>query len=83
MAYHILAHCISCGICINKCPNTAVIVNDDNNYAIDYRRCVECIDLPRRRCENLCPVGAIQPDSEHRETPTQLWTKVRNRSKIR
>ncbi len=78
MAYRILSDCISCGICINQCPNGAVFVNADDNYAIDYRRCVECIDLPRRRCEKICPVGAIQPDPDHRETPAQLWAKLRN-----
>jgi ferredoxin len=83
MAYHILTNCISCGICSDKCPNGAVIVNDDNNYAIDFCRCVECIDLPRRRCEKLCPVGAIQLDSSQRETTVQLWAKVRNRSTLR
>ena len=83
MAYHILTHCISCGICVDKCPNHAVFVNHDNNYTVDSRCCVECIDLPRRRCDNICPVGAIQLDPAHRETTNQLWAKVRNRSRIR
>ncbi|MBI5033533.1 MAG: 4Fe-4S dicluster domain-containing protein [Chloroflexi bacterium] len=81
MSYRILSICISCGMCINKCPNGAVYVTEEESYDIEPRRCVECIDLPRRRCEDLCPVGAIQPDPEHRETTTQLWAKVRNRAR--
>jgi ferredoxin len=79
MAYRILSDCISCGICINKCPNGAVYVTEEESYDIEPRRCVECIDLPKRRCEMICPVGAIQLDPDHRETPKQLWKKVRKR----
>jgi hypothetical protein len=43
---------------------------------------VECIDLPKRRCEMICPVSAIQLDPGHRETPKQLWAKVRARGSI-
>ena len=83
MAYRIFSTCISCGICINQCPNSAVYVTEEETYDIASERCVECIDLPRRRCEKLCPVGAIQLDSSQRETTVQLWAKVRNRSTLR
>ena len=77
MAYRILADCIACGICINKCANSAVIVTDLETYAIDPCRCTECIDVAKRRCHLICPVGAIQPDPQHPETPNQLWDKHR------
>ncbi len=79
MAYHIVADCITCGICINKCANQAVYLTADECYAIDPCRCTECIDLPKRRCHAICPVGAIQPDPAHRETAAQLWAKQRTR----
>lgn len=79
MACHILSDCIACGICINQCPNGAVYVTEEENYDINPARCAECIDLPRRRCERICPVGAIQLDPQRRETPEQLWRKVRQR----
>lgn len=78
MAYRILAECIACGICINKCANNAVIVTDAEMYAIDPCRCTECIDLAKRRCHLICPVGAIQPDTMYRETADQLWEKHRH-----
>jgi ferredoxin len=79
MAYRIVAKCTACGICINRCANGAVYVTPADKYAIDPNRCTECIDLPRRQCYMICPVGAIQPDPDHRETSAQLWAKLRLR----
>lgn len=78
MAYRITKVCISCGICIELCPNKAVYVTRDDIYAIDPRRCTECVDLPRRRCEDICSVGAITPDPSNRETAPQRWAKHRS-----
>lgn len=77
MAYRILADCISCGICINKCANQAVYVTHDEQYAIDPCRCNECVDLAKRRCYMVCPVGAIQLDPAHHESIEQLRSKHR------
>ncbi len=82
MAYRILSVCTACGICLNKCANGAIYVTATNVYAIDPRRCTECIDLPKRRCYLICPVGAIQPDPTYHETPTQLWEKHRQNRRI-
>ena len=77
MAFQITRACIACGCCIGKCVNGAVYVTDADEYAIDSNRCTECNDLPKRRCHNICTVGAIQPDASHRETPNELWEKHR------
>ena len=75
MACRITGECISCGICISNCPNKAVYVTADDHFAIDPCRCTECIDLPHRRCEDICTVGAIQPDPRYPETAQQRWIK--------
>jgi MinD superfamily P-loop ATPase len=77
MAYRITADCTACGICLNKCANGAVYVTEKEMYAIDPCRCTECIDLPRRNCNLICAVGAIQLDPEQRESPEELWAKQR------
>lgn len=77
MACRITEDCIGCGICIGRCANNAIYVTADDRFAIDPCRCTECIELPRRRCEDICTVGAIQPDPAHRETARQRWAKHR------
>ena len=77
MAYYIVSDCIACGICINKCVNGAVLVDASEHYVIDPCRCTECIDLAKRQCHMICPVGAIQLDPAHQESPNQLWEKYR------
>ncbi len=77
MAVRITRECISCGTCFGRCPNDAVYVNAEDEFAIDPERCTECIDQPKRRCENICCIGAIELDPEHRETPQQRWEKHR------
>ncbi|MBI4785930.1 MAG: 4Fe-4S ferredoxin [Chloroflexi bacterium] len=77
MACRITVECISCGICLGRCANNAVYVTADDRFAIDPGRCTECVDLPHRRCEDICTVGAIQPDPRYRETAQQRWKKQR------
>ena len=77
MACRITSECVSCGICLTRCPNNAIYVNGDDCFAIDPHRCTECIDQPHRRCEFICSVGAIQPDPLYRETAQQRWDKHR------
>jgi ferredoxin len=79
MAYRITTDCTACGICLNKCSNDAIYVTPTELYAIDPCRCTECIDLLRRHCYLICPVGAIQLDPEHCETAEMLWAKHRAR----
>ena len=78
MAYRITRDCIACGCCMPKCANGAIFVTDADEYAIDSERCTECIDLPKRRCQNICTVGAIQRDPDLIEAPKELWEKHRS-----
>lgn len=82
MAVRITHECISCGTCLGRCLNNAVYVNGDDEFAIDPTRCTECIDQPRRRCENICCIGAIELDPEHQETAQQRWAKHRRLHRV-
>ena len=54
MAYKINDECISCGLCADNCPVSA-ITEGDGKYEIDADTCVSC-----GACAEACPVGAPQ-----------------------
>jgi ferredoxin len=75
MAYKISDDCISCGACESECPNTA-IKEGDTIYVIDPAKCTECVGShPSSKCAEVCPVGAPNPDPDHKETREQLLKK--------
>ena len=51
----ITARCTACGLCLNTCPERALLVAPRRPAVIDARcsTCGECIEV--------CPVGAIEP----------------------
>ena len=61
MAVKITDLCISCGSCIDECPVSAIVDDDDNptNEGIYYvyaDKCVECVghnEMPA--CASACP----------------------------
>jgi pyruvate ferredoxin oxidoreductase delta subunit len=46
--------CISCGLCVQYCPEGTVILDSDKKAFFDYRYCKGC-----GVCANECPVDAI------------------------
>ena len=58
MSVKITDICISCGSCIDECPVSAIVDDDDNPtgegiYYVYADKCVECVghnDAPRWRC---------------------------------
>lgn len=49
------AHCISCGMCMRKCPSGAIcVVRDEKTWSIDRLRCVVC-----NCCVEVCPVHCL------------------------
>ena len=75
MAYKISDECITCGACEQECENDA-ISEGDTIFVIDPDRCTECVgNYESPRCEEVCPMGAPVPDSDHKETKEQLMDK--------
>ena len=51
----IAENCVSCGMCIRKCPQKAISYNDDLNAQIDYEKCIGC-----GQCVASCHYGAAR-----------------------
>ena len=47
--------CVSCGMCIRKCPEKAISYNEDFNAQIDYKKCIGC-----GQCVASCHYGAAK-----------------------
>lgn len=47
--------CVSCGMCIRKCPEKAIFYNDDLVAEIDYKKCIGC-----GQCVASCHYGAAK-----------------------
>jgi len=79
MSYHIIEECASCGACEPECPNQAISEGNDI-FVINPDLCTECVgSYDSSRCAEVCPVNALQPDSNHVETREQLllkWQKL-------
>lgn len=49
------ARCISCGMCMRKCPTDAIcVVKDEKTWSIDRLKCVVC-----NCCVEQCPVHCL------------------------
>ncbi|MCL2102885.1 MAG: 4Fe-4S binding protein [Syntrophorhabdaceae bacterium] len=51
MAYKITDECISCGVCVNECPNNCI--SEGEPYVINASECNGC-----GACANVCPASA-------------------------
>jgi ferredoxin len=75
MAFMINEECIACGACVDECPNEA-ISEADPMYVIDPNLCTECVGFyDEPQCVTVCPVDAIVPNPDYRETQEQLLEK--------
>jgi len=75
MALVIIDECISCGLCIEECPNGA-ISEGDPIYVIDPDLCAECEGaFTEPQCVIVCPVDVIIPDPDHCESHDELQEK--------
>jgi len=65
MALMIVDECISCGLCVEECPNNA-ISEGDPIYVINPDMCTECVGFySEPQCVKVCPVDAILQDPAH------------------
>ncbi len=47
--------CVSCGTCVEECPEEAITMGDDEMPIIDKEKCTEC-----STCVEACPSEAIK-----------------------
>lgn len=67
--------CIACDVCLAPCPNKAISAGEEIFY-INPELCTECVGHHAvSQCVKVCPVRAIVPDPEHRESKDQLQAK--------
>ena len=53
--------CISCGLCMKKCPAEAICVaREEKTWTIDRLRCVVC-----NSCVEVCPVSCLSMDTQY------------------
>jgi len=75
MALMINDECISCGLCIEECPNKA-ISEGDPVYVINPALCTDCVGFyTEPQCVRVCPADVIVPDPDHREINEELFEK--------
>lgn len=64
--------CKSCGLCLQKCPNKALIFGKEKGFTggslpqVDPEKCNLC-----RTCEINCPDCAIKVEKDTKEKPTK------------
>jgi formate hydrogenlyase subunit 6/NADH:ubiquinone oxidoreductase subunit I len=55
------SRCISCGMCMKKCPSEAICVEKEaKTWTIDRLRCVVC-----NSCVEVCPVKCLSMDLQY------------------
>lgn len=66
MSILITEECINCDACVDECPATAIVSEEDSpiiNSEYTYvkpEKCIECVDCSVPKCFDVCPTpGAI------------------------
>ncbi len=55
------SRCISCGICMKKCPSGAICVRkEEKTWSIDRLRCIVC-----NCCVEACPVHCLAMETKY------------------
>jgi ferredoxin len=53
MVFRINDDCLNCGACLDQCPSSAII-EENEQYVINLENCTEC-----GTCIEVCPAEAI------------------------
>ena len=56
-----LDHCTRCGLCLLRCPDGAVSLDEKGYPVIDYDHCKGCMI-----CREICPLHAVEVEKETR-----------------
>ena len=49
--------CVSCGTCVDECPEEAITLDDEEIAVVNSEKCSEC-----GKCVEACPSSAISLD---------------------
>jgi ferredoxin len=49
--------CVSCGTCVDECPEEAITLDDEEIATVNPEKCTEC-----GKCVEACPSSAISLD---------------------
>ncbi|MDD1752054.1 MAG: 4Fe-4S binding protein [Methanotrichaceae archaeon] len=49
--------CVSCGTCVDECPEEAIALDDEEIATVNPEKCTEC-----GKCVEACPSSAINLD---------------------
>lgn len=61
------SRCISCGMCMKKCPSSAICVEKDaKTWSIDRLKCVVC-----NCCVEVCPAHCLTMETGYSPSTTQ------------
>jgi formate hydrogenlyase subunit 6/NADH:ubiquinone oxidoreductase subunit I len=64
--------CISCSICVKKCPSQAILLNKEaKTWQIDRFRCVVC-----NSCVDTCPTKCLSMDTQYTAPATIQGVEV-------
>ncbi|OPX73095.1 MAG: F(420)H(2) dehydrogenase subunit I [Methanoregulaceae archaeon PtaB.Bin152] len=60
------ARCISCGMCMRKCPSGAIcVVKDEKTWSVDRLKCVVC-----NCCVEVCPAHCLTMETGYSPSMT-------------
>ncbi len=75
MALMIGPECMSCGLCIEECPNDAILESIPV-YVIDPDLCTECVGaFDEPQCVRVCPLDVIILNPDYAESREHLLEK--------
>jgi formate hydrogenlyase subunit 6/NADH:ubiquinone oxidoreductase subunit I len=55
------ATCVYCGVCVKKCPTSALqVIRAEKKWIIDRLRCINC-----NACVEVCPKKSLSMEEKH------------------
>ncbi len=72
--------CLNCNLCVNNCPEKIIAKANDNcpTIHIDYSRGSKYCKFDCKKCQEVCPSGAIQKTTLNQKQNTRIAMAVIN-----